>query len=115
MVLPERPCPTWNERLYPSLDGGGNIVLMGYDAEIAGAVVNPETGCYAVLRKSEADPARRVGRMYADSGLGFTRDTERTTAGGTTRVVMYTGANRVSLHAIRRVSGEGCEGMAGGG
>ena len=28
---------------------------------------------------------------------------------------MYSGANRVSLHAIRRVSGEGCGGMVGGG
>ena len=27
---------------------------------------------------------------------------------------MYTSANRVSLHAIRRVSGEGCGGMVGG-
>ncbi len=115
VVLPERPCPTWNERLYLSLDGRGNIVLMGNHAEIAGAVVNPETGCYAVLRKSEANPALRVARIYADSALVFTRDTERTTVGRTTRVVMHTGANRVSLHAIRRVSGEGCEGMVGGG
>ena len=113
MVLPERPCPTWNEQLYPSLDGRGNIVLMGYDSEIAGAVVNPETGCYAVLRKSEADPARRVGRRYADSGLVFTRDTERTTVGTANRVVMHTEADRVSLLAIRRVSGEGCGGMVG--
>ena len=30
IVLPDRPCPTWNQRLYPSLDGRGNIVLMGY-------------------------------------------------------------------------------------
>ena len=114
VVLPDRPCPTWNERLYPSLDGRGNIVLMGYHAEIAGAVVNPETGCYAVLRKSEANPALRVARIYADSALVFTWDTERTTVGNTTRVVMHAGANRVSLHAIRRVSGEGCEGMVGG-
>lgn len=56
VVLPERPCPTWNERLYPSLDDRGNIVLMGNHAEIAGALVNPETGCYAVLRKPEANP-----------------------------------------------------------
>ena len=114
MVLPERPCPTWNERQYPSLDGRGNIVLMGYDAEIAGAVVNPETGRYAVLRKAEDNPTLRVARIYADSALVFTWDTERTTVGRTTRVVMHTGSHQVSLHAIRRVSGEGCEGMMGG-
>ena len=36
----------------PSLDGRGNSVLMGRDSGVAGAVVNPETGCYAVLRTS---------------------------------------------------------------
>ena len=66
-----------------------------------------------MLRKSEDNPALRVARIYADSALVFTRDTERTTVGGTTKVVMHAGANRVSLHAIRRVSGEGCEGMVG--
>ena len=113
-VLLERPCPTWNQRLYPSLDGRGNIVLMGYHPAIAGAVVDPETGCYAVLRKSEADRTLRVARIYADSALVFTRDAESTAEGGVRRTVVYSSANRVSLHAIRRVSGEGCAGMVGG-
>ena len=40
---PDRPCPTWNQRLYPSLDGDrGNIVLMGYHRAIAGAIVLQE-------------------------------------------------------------------------
>ena len=114
VTLPDRPCPTWNQRLYPSLDGRGNIVLLGSHREIAGAVVDPDTGCYAVLRKSEGDPTFRVTRIYADSALVFTRDAERTTEPGGTRTVMYSGANRVSLHAVRRVSGEGCWGMVGG-
>ena len=82
VVLPDRPCPTWNQRLHPSLDGRGNIVLMGYHRAIAGAIVDPETGCYAVLRKSTPDPTLRVARIYADSALVFTRDAERTTEGG---------------------------------
>ena len=89
-LLPDRPCPTWNQRLYPSLDGRGNIVLMGYHRAIAGAIVDPETGCYAVLRKSTPDPTLRVARIYADSALVFTRDAERTTEGGVERTVMYT-------------------------
>ena len=113
VVLPDRPCPTWNQRLHPSLDGRGNIVLMGYHRAIAGAIVDPETGCYAVLRKSTPDPTLRVARIYADSALVFTRDAERTTEGGVARTVVYTGANRVSLHAVRRVSGEGCGGVGG--
>ena len=113
VVLPDRPCPTWNQRLYPSLDGRGNIVLMGNHRAVAGAIVDPETGWYAVLRKSTPDPTLRVARIYADSALVFTRDAERTTEGGVARTVVYTGANRVSLHAVRRVSGEGCGGVGG--
>ena len=56
VVLPDRSCPTRNQRLCPSLDGRGNIVLMGYHRVIAGAIVDPATGCYAVLRKSTPDP-----------------------------------------------------------
>ena len=84
---------------------------MGYDRVIAGAVINPETGCYAVLRKSNPDPALRVARILADSALVFTRDQERTTSGGRTTIVAYSGSNRVSLHPIRRASGEPCSGM----
>ena len=113
-TLPDRPCPTWNQQLYPSLDDHGNIVLMGYHPAIAGAVADPETGCYAVLRKSTPDRTLRVARIYADSALVFTRDAERTTEAGVERTVVYSGANRVSLHGIRRVSGEGCAGMVGG-
>ena len=113
-TLPDRPCPTWNQRLYPSLDGRGNIVLTGSHREVAGAVVDPETGCYAVLRKSTPDRTLRVARIYADSALVFTRDAETTTEGNVRRTVVHSGSNRVSLHAVRRVSGEGCEGMVGG-
>ena len=104
-VLLERPCPTWNQRLYPSLDGRGKIILMGYDPAIAGAVVDPETGCYAVLRKSEADRTLRVARIYADSALVFTRDAESTAEGGVRRTVVYSEGNRMSLLAVRRGGG----------
>ncbi|MXX34074.1 MAG: hypothetical protein F4Z50_04870, partial [Gemmatimonadetes bacterium] len=89
----------------------GNIVFTGSHREVAGAVVDPETGCYAVLRKSTPDPTLRVARIYADSALVFTRDAETTTEPGGTRIVVHSGSNRVSLHAVRRVSGEGCDGM----
>ena len=81
-VLLDRPCPTWNQQLYPSLDGRGNI---------------------AVLRKSQGDRALRAP--------GSTRTapwcSPRTPKGrrGARRTVVYSGAHRVSLHAIRRVSG----------
>ena len=88
---------------------------MGYHRAIAGAIVDPETGCYAVLRKSTPDPTLRVARIYADSALVFTRDAERTSEGGVERTVVYTGANLVSLHAVRRVRGVGGWGGLGWG
>lgn len=87
---------------------------MGYHRAIAGAIFDPETSCYVVLRKSTPDPTLRVARIYADSALVFTWDGERTTEGGVERTVMYSGANRVSLHAVRCVSGEGCGGVGQG-
>ena len=53
IVLPDRPCPTWNQRLYPSLDGRGNIVLMGYHRAIAGASRRP--GNRLLRRAAEVD------------------------------------------------------------
>ena len=99
-----------------TLASGGGLYVSGLlrviEFDSAGVpVVNPETGCYAVLRKSKADPTLRVARIYADSALVFTRDTDQTNVGRRTTTVMYSGANRVSLHPLRRVSGEPCAGM----
>ena len=63
-----------------TLASGGGLYVSGLLRVIAFdpagvPVVNPETGCYAVLRKSKADPTLRVARIYADSALVFTRDT----------------------------------------
>ena len=90
--------PCWRRRAQIShfaADQAEAVETVVWHPVIAGAVVDPETGCYAVLRKSEAGRVRRVARIYADSALVFTRDAESTTEGGVERTVMYTGANRV--------------------
>ena len=111
-TTPRVPCPTWNQNLYPSVDEQGNIALMGYHREIAGALVDPDTGCYAVLRKPNRDRAADVARIYQDSALVFTLDTGEGTVGGQATTIMYSGsASRVSLHPLRRASGEPCPGM----
>lgn len=109
-LIAEGPCPTWNHGLYPSVDGHGDIVLMGYHKEIAGAVIDPDTGCYAILRKPERDATLSVARVYADSVLVFTRDTTTRDLDGREATVLYR-SNRVSIHPLRRVSGEPCPGM----
>jgi hypothetical protein len=50
-ALLEMSCSNWARELEPILDGQGNLVLLGRDQEVPSAIVDPETGCYAVVRK----------------------------------------------------------------
>ena len=104
------PCWVWNRALTPSMDDRGNLVLLGSDFNFAGTIINPETGCYAIVRKDPStDKARVPVRILGDSVLVFHNYSEPNENGGTT---YYTdSANRVSLHPFRRVSGEPCPGM----
>ena len=104
------PCWVWNRGLQPSMDGRGNLVLLGEDFNFGGTIINPETGCYAIVRKDPStDKSRIPVRILGDSVLVLHNFSEPNANGGTT---YYTdSANRVSLHPFRRVSGEPCPGM----
>ncbi|MYG81913.1 MAG: hypothetical protein F4187_09220 [Gemmatimonadetes bacterium] len=105
------PCPIWNRGLYPSLDGRGNLVLFSeVDFDTAGTIINPETGCYAIVRRDPSTDKSRVPvRILGDSVLVLHNHSEPNENGGTT--YFTDSANRVSLHPFRRVSGEPCPGM----
>ena len=105
------PCQTWNRRLRPSFDDGGDLVLFGSDTEVSGAIVDPETGCYAVVRKQGPSRTQDAFFIYRDSALVLGYDFEQTIQGNTTRTTIHSTANRVSLHPLRRVSGDPCPGM----
>lgn len=104
----ELPCTAWPRYRKPSLDGQGNLVLIGHDIEVPGAIIDPETGCYAVVRKPGKSFDYGALHMYRDSALVF-----RNVAWGDDqgRFTLSSAANRVSLHPLRRVSGEPCPGM----
>jgi len=104
----ELPCTVWPRSRKPFLDGQGNLVLIGHDVEIPGAIIDPETGCYAVVRKPEKSFDYGALHVYQDSALVF-----RNIAWGDDqgRFTLSSAANRVSLHPLRRVSGEPCPGM----
>ncbi|MXX36231.1 MAG: M48 family metalloprotease [Gemmatimonadetes bacterium] len=105
------PCWVWNRALTPSMDDRGNLVLFSeVDFDTAGTIINPETGCYAIVRKDPStDKSRIPVRILGDSVLVFHNHSEPNENGGTT---YYTdSANRVSLHPLRRVGGEPCPGM----
>ena len=111
-----RPCPHWSQSADMSLDDLGNIVLFGLDSRTHGAIINPETGCYALIRSpmGSAMTARNmpVG-IHADSVLVFRNATREVTdqQGRTVNSVLIGSATRASLHPLRRVSGEPCPGM----
>ena len=111
VVQPARPCPHWSLRAQPSLDDLGNVVLFGSDSRTAGAIIDPETGCHALVRAT-GDRRFAPARIYADSALVFRHAVTMTTyQGRTVRAIQANSTNGVSLHPIRRVSGEPCPGM----
>ena len=116
------PCNNWTRSLRPTLDGQGNLVLLGRNSETPGAIIDPETGCYAVLRKPESSRDYNALHIYQDSALVFhyaiweedlPPEIARRLPAGTRAVTTHTStaANRISLHPLRRISGEPCPGM----
>ena len=106
--IAELPCTAWPRYRKPFLDGQGNLVLIGHDIEVPGAIIDPETGCYAVVRKPGKSFDYGALHVYQDSALVF-----RNVAWGDDqgRFTLSSTANRVSLHPLRRISGEPCPGM----
>lgn len=101
----------WNRGLMPSIDAEGDLVLASLNGFVPGAIVDPETGCYGVFRNREYELYRVFVAMHRDSAVVFDRDREEMTRDGRRQVTIYSEARRVSLHPIRRVSGEPCPGM----
>jgi len=109
-----RPCPHWSQSAAMSLDDRGNIVLLGLDSRTHGAIINPETGCYALFRSAMGSAPRNMPvAIHADSVLVFRNATREVTdqQGRTVNSVVIGSATRASLHPLRRVSGEPCSGM----
>ena len=115
----EASCTDWSRSLTPTLDGQGNLVLLGRDQEVPGAIVDPETGCYAVVRKPEPSRLYDALHVYQDSALVFNYSVYEATlpagfelpAGAEAPIAVSTAADRISLHPLRRISGEPCAGM----
>ena len=110
LIRPERPCPHWSLGARLSLDDRGNVVLLSTDTNTVGAVIHPTNGCYALVRGTTEHPHAMVG-IHADSALVFHRPFEVTEDGGDTFLTVSSSAKGVTLHPLRRISGEPCPGM----
>lgn len=104
----EFSCTNWAEELRPTLDGQGNLVLLGRHYEVPGTIIDLETGCHAVVRKPETSWDYDALNIHQDSALVFHYASWENDQGGFS---MSSAADRVSLHPLRRISGEPCPGM----
>ncbi len=108
-----KPCPPWSHATLPSTDEHGNLVLTtGMEWFVAAAVIDPGTGCYALVRKDpEFSHRDQVAvRVRADSALVLQLDSE-VRAGGVRHINAY--GNKASMYPLRHVSGPPCPGMLG--
>lgn len=114
-------CRTWGARrqgacqvalynLYPSMDDHGNLVLLGPDSEVHGVIIDPETGCHALIRNTTKYRHVPVG-IRGDSVLVFHNAYSERQVNGRTVTSYRDHANKVSMHPLRRVSGEACQGV----
>ena len=100
------PCPHWSRGARVSFDGRGNIVILGIDQRTHGAIINPRTGCYTVVRNTTLGRYTPVA-VHGDSVLVFHHPFEKLTRGNRTVVHIDDSANGVSMRPIRGV-GTGC-------
>ena len=106
------PCPHWSQNAAPSFDDLGNLVLFGRDIGIYGAIIDPETGCHVMIRAPRGGSRYAPLSIHADSAIVFRRSVKQETSGGrSVNVVDANSATGVSIHPIRRLSGEPCPGM----
>ena len=108
LTAPEHPRDRWSGA---GLDGHGNLVLLSGSGRVPGAIIDPESGCHGVLRNRENQLHRELMGIHSDSALVFHRDRLEETRQGQKVVTLYAEARQISLHPIRRVSGEPCPGM----
>ena len=108
-------CQHWSRRAQVSFDGHGNLVLLGAGALTHGAIINPETGCYALIRTRQRHLKRPVG-IRSDSVMVYHLYYEETVRpdGSIHRDVRPNSAPKVTINPIRRVSGEPCDGILPG-
>lgn len=91
-------------------DGKGNLLITRWASSIAGALVDPETGCYSLLVDSQPlRSSRRLVGMYQDSAVILESPTDVQTINGKPRTVVYADeASVIALRPLRLVGVDPC-------
>lgn len=108
-------CQHWSRQAELTLDEHGNLVLLGGGGLTHGAIIDPETGCYALIR-ARTRYLRAPVAIRGDSALVFHHDYTETVQpdGGIARTVRPNSSVKVTMNPIRRHGGEPCEGILPG-
>ncbi len=105
------PCPHWSWRVRASTDEHGNLILLSPDPITHGAIINPGTGCYALIRADSALRLQPVA-VHGDSVVTLHTEVKQTVVNGQPATTTDpNSAIGVSINPIRRVSGEPCAGV----
>ena len=107
---PGHTCRVGLHSLRPSFDDRGNLVLFGPDEQVHGLIINPETGCHALVRNTTKRRHQPVG-IHGDSVLVLHFESTEREVNGRTVTSYRDYANKVSMHPLRRVSGDPCPGV----
>ena len=121
LLIPEALAVGQAETVGPEAvtDGRGNLVLVGVASvrlvglwggfKVTGAVVDPASGCHAVIRNPKSNLfERKLMGIYRDSAVVANEHYEDD-GRGTVRFFNY--AHQVGLYPLRRISGKPCAGM----
>ena len=106
-----KSCPHWSQMTQLSFDDLGNLVMLGSDVLTYGAVIDPETGCYALIHATTFSRYTPVA-IHADSVLVYHNRPIETNINGKRYTSWSVGSSpKVAMHPLRRISGEPCPGM----
>lgn len=83
-------------------DGQGNMVLIAREpsGRFPGALMDPKSGCHALLRNPRVQSYRQFAGIHADSALVFHLDHEEEVRDGKRIIHIRERANRVTLHPL---------------
>ena len=93
-------------------DGNGNLVISMWRSRLAGAIIDPETGCHSIVMDPgpPAGHAVRFAGMYQDSAVVLVNTpTTRMVEGKPTPVFVAGEYPIIALRPLRRVGGEPCK------
>jgi len=92
-------------------DGKGNLVVSMWRSRLAGAIIDPETGCHSIVMDSQP-PVRheiRFAGMYQDSAVVLVNaPATRVIEGKPTPVFVAGQYSIIALRPLRHVSGDPC-------